>query len=92
MFDAGQILIVAAISIMTAILTIIGIQLIFILRDFRRMMTRGQSIIDGVEKFGMNMKSGSSELMGFVAGLKNVLTVIDHISESHKKKNGTSKK
>lgn len=88
--DAGQILIIAAITIMTTILTIIGIQLIFILRDIRRIVNRANDIMSSLEKLGMNFKSGSAELIGFIVGLKRVFTVIDHMSETKKKKNGSS--
>jgi hypothetical protein len=91
MTDAGQILIIAAISIMTVISTIIGIQIIFILRDFRKMTSKAHSTLQTIEKFGTNITSGASEFMGFFAGLKNVLTVVEIITE-RSKRNGSSKK
>lgn len=90
MTDAGQVLIIAAISIMTIILTILGIQLILILRDFQKMMNRFNTVAMTIEKFGMNITSGTTELMGFVSGMKNVLTAVDFITDRHKK-NGSKK-
>lgn len=90
MTDAGQVLIIAAISIMTIILTIIGIQLILILRDFQKMMNRVHAVSATLEKFGLHIASGTSELLGFISGMKNVLTAVDVITDKHKK-NGTKK-
>ncbi len=91
MFDPGQILIVTAISIMTIILTVIGVQLIFILRDFRRIMNKANNALNALEGFGISLTSGTAELIGFVAGVKKVLSVMEHLSEREKAKNGKKK-
>ncbi len=90
MIDAGQILIITAISIMTILLTIIGIQLIIILRDFRAVMKRVNTATEMLEKVGVTVATGTTELMGFVSGIKNVFSVVDIVSEKHTK-NGTKK-
>lgn len=90
MTDAGQILIIAAISILTVVSTIIGIQIIFILRDFRRITSKATGVLNSFEKFGMSLTSGSNELFGFFAGLKSVLKVIEVISDKDKK-NGSKR-
>lgn len=92
MLDSSQILIVAAIAIMTAILTIVGIQLILVMKDVRRLLNRVNGIIDGVEKIGFNITHGSAEIIGFITGFKKLLSVIDSASErSKRKKNGQTK-
>lgn len=90
MTDSGQILIIAAITVMTVILTIIGVQLIFILKDIRKVLSRINKITDQIEKVGMNITHGSAEIIGFVAGVRKLFTVIEHISEttSSKKTHG----
>ncbi len=90
MIDAGQILIITAISIMTILLTIIGIQLIIILRDFRAVMKRVNAATGMLEKVGVTVATGTTELMGFVSGIKSVFSVVDVISEKHSK-NGSKK-
>lgn len=92
MLDSSQILIVAAITIMTAILTIVGIQLILVLKEVRQGMKRVNGIIDSVEKIGFSITHGSAEIIGFITGVKKLLTVIDTVSEhTKKKKHGQSK-
>lgn len=92
MLDSSQILIVAAITIMTAILTIVGIQLILVLKEVRQGLKRVNGIIDNVEKVGFSITHGSAEIIGFITGMKKLLTVIDTVSEhTKKKKHGQSK-
>lgn len=86
MLDSSQILIIAAITIMTAILTVIGAQLILVLKDIRKLLSRVNAIIDTVEQVGFNITHGSAEIIGFITGVKKMLTVIDTVSERSKKK------
>lgn len=90
MVDTSQILIVAAITVMTVILTVIGIQIIFILKDVRKLLSQTANIVTQIEKVGFNLTHGYGEIIGFVSGMKKMITVIDHISE--KKKNKHAKK
>lgn len=82
MFDTTQILIVAAVTIMTVVLTIIGIQLIFILKDVRRIIHRADNLMDSLEAVGLNVSHGYGEVIGFITGVKKILNVVDYISTS----------
>lgn len=87
MIDTSQILIVAAITVMTVILTVIGVQLIFVLRDVRVLLEKVNGIVAEVEKIGLNIGQGYSEVMGFVSGVKNVFLLTDYLAQKKKKKN-----
>ncbi len=92
MLDSSQILIVAAVTIMTAILTIVGIQLILVLKEVRQGLKRINGIVDSVEKIGFNVTHGSAEIIGFITGVKKLFSVIETVSEhTRKKKHGQSK-
>lgn len=86
MVDPSQIFIVAAITIMTVILSILGVQLIFVLRDLRVLMSRVNNIVGELEKIGLNIGHGYTEAMGFVSGVKNLFMLTDYIAEKKKKK------
>ncbi len=89
MVDTTQVLLIASITVMTVILTIIGIQLIFVLRDFRSLLTKVNNIVDELEKVGMNVGSGFSEVMGFVSSFKKLFFIVDLLAKKKKgKKNG----
>lgn len=83
--DTTQILLISAITILTIILTIVGIQLIFILRDVRVMLTRINGIVNEVEKMGTGLTHGYSEVLGFFSGVKNIFTLVDVLSKKKKK-------
>ena len=89
MTDTTQLLLIAAITVMTVILTIIGIQLIFVLRDVRAVLAKFNTIAEEFEKIGLDVGHGYSELMGFVSGFKKLFFVINLLSKKKKhKKNG----
>lgn len=79
-------LIVAAITVMTVILTIVGVQLIFVLRDVRQLLSRARTVMEEVEKIGLGIGHGYSEVMGFVSGAKNLFLLTDFLANKKKKK------
>ena len=87
MVDPSQIFVVAAITIMTVLLSILGVQLIFVLRDLRILLTKVNNIIDEFEKIGFSIGHGYTEAMGFISGIKNLFMLTDYISSRKKKKN-----
>lgn len=87
MVDTSQILIVAAITIMTVILTIIGVQLIFILKEVRRLLVRVDTVVSEIEKIGLGIGHGYSEISGFISGAKNIFMLTDFLASRKKKKN-----
>ena len=86
--DQTQNILTIALAISTVILVIIGIQLILVLRDLRKILRKITSVVEALEKFGLSLEHGFSEVYGFLAGLKTIFKVIDLI---HKKKNGKEK-
>lgn len=89
MTDTTQLLLIAAITIMTVLLTVIGIQLIFLLREVRALLAKFNTITSEFEKVGLDMSHGYSEIMGFVTSFKKLFFIIDLLSKKKKhKKNG----
>ncbi len=79
-------MLIAAITIMTVILTIVGVQLIFILKDARILLQRINSIVEEFEKIGLSMGQGYSEILHFVSGFKKVFYFMDLLSKKRKHK------
>lgn len=86
MIDTSQILIIAAITVMTVLITVIGIQLIFVLREVRQILKKVNTITSQLEDIGMGLSGSFSEVVGFVGGIKKLLQVIDYVSDGRKKK------
>jgi hypothetical protein len=85
MFDINEITIVAAVTVTTVIFTVVGIQLILILKDLRKIVKKVNVLSVHLEQFGINVSSGYSELIGFLVGFKKVLHVIDVVADKNAK-------
>lgn len=86
--DPTQLLLTVVLSVTTILLVVIGIQLIFILKDLRKTLKKVNGIIEGFEKVGTTVEHGFTEVAGFLNGAKSLLRIVDII---HSKKNAKSK-
>jgi hypothetical protein len=86
--DTTQLLLTVVLTVTTILLIVIGIQLIFVLKELRRALIKVNGIIDAFEKVGGSVEHGFSELTGFFAGAKSLFKIIDVLRN---KKNGRSK-
>lgn len=88
--DITQILLTAVITVMTVILTIIGIQLIIILKDVRVFLRRINTISSELEKIGLSFGHGFSEITGFFSGLKSLFFILNALNKKKPKKHDKS--
>lgn len=84
--DTTQILLTAVITIMTIMLTIIGIQLIAVLKDVRVFLKRVNTVSAELEKIGVSLGHGYSEVIGFVSGLKSLFFILNLLAKKKHKK------
>ncbi|MBI4004507.1 hypothetical protein HY358_00035 [Candidatus Roizmanbacteria bacterium] len=78
--DSTQLLLTIVLSLSTCLLVVIGIQLIFILREFRAILNRINKIIEGFESLGTGLDHGLSEIAGFMNGFKALTKIINIVS------------
>jgi hypothetical protein len=86
--DTTQLLLTVVLTVTTILLVVIGIQLVFLLKEVRKTVKKVNGIIEGFEKVGGSVEHGFNEILGFFAGIKTIFKVVDVI---HNKKNGKSK-
>ncbi|OGK52647.1 hypothetical protein A2966_02275 [Candidatus Roizmanbacteria bacterium RIFCSPLOWO2_01_FULL_41_22] len=86
--DTLQILLVIVLSLTTLILTIVGIQLMFVLTEARSALKKLNKIIHSFDTVGMNLHQGLGEIAGFINGIKSVIKILEVTSS---KKNESSK-
>ncbi|OGK23402.1 hypothetical protein A3A46_03070 [Candidatus Roizmanbacteria bacterium RIFCSPLOWO2_01_FULL_37_13] len=86
--DTTQLLLTVVLTVTTILLVVVGIQLIFVLKELRKTLKTVNGIIENFEKVGVSVEHSLSEVTGFVSGLKTIFKVIDLI---HTKKNAKSK-
>ena len=82
--DTTQLLLTIVLSITTVLLVIIGIQLIFLLKELRATLKRTNKIIDGFDSLGVGLDHGLTEVVGFFNGFKTIIKAFELI---HSKKN-----
>lgn len=86
--DTTQLLLTVVLTVTTILLVIVGIQLIFVLKELRKTIKKINGIIEAFEKVGGSVEHGFNEVLGFFSGIKTVCKVVDII---HNKKSGKSK-
>lgn len=86
--DQTQLILSVALTVSTVILVIVGVQLILVLKDLRKILKKVNTVFDALEKFGLSLNHGFSEVYGFIAGFKTIFKIIDLF---HKKKDGKEK-
>ena len=75
--DTTQLLLTVVLTVTTILLIIVGIQLIFVLRELRSTLKKVNVIVSGFEKVGTTVEQGVGEVAGFVTGLKTILKAVD---------------
>ena len=86
--DTIQILLIIVLSISTILLTVVGIQIVMILQNIKKVLTRTNKIIDGFDAIGTGLKHGIGEATGFINGFKTIMKIVDLYKGN--KKNGKS--
>jgi hypothetical protein len=77
--DTTQLLLTIVLSLTTILLIIVGIQVIFILRELRKSLQRFNRVIDGFESVGFGLDHGINEVVGFLNGMKMVIKTVDAV-------------
>lgn len=86
--DSTQLLLSVILTVTTILMIVVGIQLIFLLRDLRVSIKKVNGIIEGFEKVGMTVEHGFEQFTGFLHGIKTIFKIVDVV---HSKKNAKSK-
>jgi len=86
MMDTTQLLLTIILSLTTILLVIIGLQLILVLADLRKILRKVNQVIDGFEKVGTSLEHGFDEVLGFFSGVKVLLKIFDLFEKKNGKK------
>lgn len=77
--DTTQLLLTIVLSLSTLLLIVIGVQLIFVLKELRQTLRNINKIAEGFESIGGGLNHGLSEVTGFINGAKTFLKIVDVI-------------
>lgn len=77
---------IIVITVLTAILTIIGIQVVNILKEFRKTIQTVNQILADTQKVSGEVSNSFVEMAGVASGIKTVLSFFNLFSRRGKKK------
>lgn len=75
--DAVQIVLLLVIVVLTVLLLILGIQVFYILREFRKTITKTNNVLDNADSITQSIQDPLSALSSLTGGLRggSVLTI-----------------
>lgn len=86
MIDTTQILLVTVILVLTVMLTVIGIQVVYILREFRNTVHKINKVLDDTGVISESVSKPVSALSGMMLGIKTGTGIMKMFSRSREEK------
>ena len=86
MQDYQTILVTVSLVIVTSLILILGVQLYLTILEVKKFIRRSNQLVDEVAKVGLNLRSGYSEVYGFISGFRRLLTIADIFTRRNKSK------
>ncbi len=85
MTDTTQILLISVITVLTILLTVIGIQVVYILKEFRKSIEKVNKILDDAGIASNAMAKSIAGFSGISSGLKAVLSIFSSFRKDKEK-------
>ena len=83
MVETWQVLLIVVVLVLTTLLTVIGIQIIYILKEFRRILNKTSNVVENASNLTKTFSSSVGSLAGFGAGLKAALSLVSFLKKKH---------
>ncbi len=84
--DPAQIILFLVIIVLTLLLLILGIQVFFILREFRETISKTNKVLDDAGQISESVSAPLSNMSTLLAGLKTGASIANIFKNSSKKK------
>ncbi len=84
MSDTTQILLITVVTVLTILLTVIGIQVVYILKEFKRSIEKINKILDDAGVASNTMAKSISGLSGVTSGFKTALSLLSIFKKEKK--------
>lgn len=75
-----QILLIVTLGTTTIFSVIIGIQLIFVLKELQKTLGTINKVTNGLESIGVGMEKGFEEIFGFMNGFKALFKLFELVA------------
>lgn len=91
MIDNTQLLLIAVVTVLTALLTIIGVQVFFILREIKESVKKFNKMLDDAGKISESIAQPIASLSSSITGVSGVAGLLGWLSQRRKKSKKTEK-
>lgn len=88
MLETWQILLVAVVTVLTILLTVVGVQVVYILKEVREILRKTNNILNNAGEMTKTIASSFGSVAGFGAGLKAAMKFVSLFKK--KKESGES--
>lgn len=75
--DSAQIILIIVITLLTIILAVLGVQVFFILREFRKTVLKANKVLDNTNVITQSVSAPISSLSSIATGIKTGATFIN---------------
>lgn len=82
MIDLTQLLLVVVVTVLTSLLTIIGIQVYYILKEFRKTIEKSNKILDDGGVISESVAKPAQSFSGLIMGIKSGLDIFSSLKKS----------
>lgn len=82
--DVTQILLIIVIAVLTVLMVFIGVQVIYILQEFRRSMTKVNKMLDDAGQVTGSVSNTVTGAAGMMEGLKTGLSLVSYFGKKKK--------
>lgn len=85
MLDTTQLLLAFVILVLTMMLSVIGLQIYFILREFRNTLAKANKVLDDTGIISESVSKPVSMLSGILVGLRGGSKIVQSLTKNERK-------
>lgn len=90
--DSAQVILIIVIILLTVILVALGVQVFFILREFKKTVSKANKVLDNTNVITQSVSSPISSLAQIASGMKTGATFINIFKKIISKEESSGKK
>lgn len=87
MIEGWQVLLVAVVTVLTVLLTVIGIQIFYLIKETRQIVHKVNTTVDNVSGFTSKISSSVGSLAGFSAGMNAAMSLVSLLKKRSENNN-----
>ena len=86
MIDAVQLILLIVITVLTVLIVVLGFQVFFILKEFRKTLNKANSVLDNTEAITENIAQPLSMLGSFFQGTRSISQIAQFLTSKKRER------